>query len=133
MSKQNPDPFYEWLDHEGIRDLVKRAGELETGERMVLVKGLVPGLVTESGLAEFESFVDELRREARRFEEARTHPGEGNDSRRVPGEALGGPTPTGHLHLPEHRDTQRPGGRDAERERESQLWASREEGRGGRA
>lgn len=115
-------PFYEWLEHDVIRDLVHRAQALTPGERLVLMKGLVPGLVSEMGLDSAVSFLDELAAKARRFEEAQSHPGEGRRLRHVPGETLGGPTPSGHRHLAEPRNPDRPGGRDAEREWEHRLW-----------
>lgn len=124
-TKHNPDPFYSWLDHEGIREMMHRAAALEPGERLVLIKGLVPGLVDALGIDEFERFVDEVRTKGRRFDEARAHPGSGHDLRRTPGEALGGPTPEGHRHLEGHRDSHRPGGRDAERREEAKAWARR--------
>lgn len=125
MEKRNPDPFYAWLDHEEIRELVHRAGEMTAGERLVLVKGLVPGLVEEIGFEQFDEFVEELRTKARRFEEARTHHGEGNEDRRTPGERLGGPTPDGHVHFDGTRDPHRGGGRDSERRAESRVWEER--------
>lgn len=121
----NQSPFYAWLDHAAVRDLVERAGALTPGERLVLVKGLVPGLVEAMGLPAFEEFLDELRTKSRRFEEARTHPGEGHAWRRTPGERVGGPTPEGHVHLDEFRDPYRPGGRAAERELEAEQWPDR--------
>lgn len=130
MAERNSDPFYAWLDHDRIRDLVHRAGDLTAGERLVLIKGLVPGLVNALGIAEFEAFLDEIGTKARRFEEARTHPGSGHDARRTPGEALGGPTPEGHEHFDGHRDSHRPGGRDAERRRETDAWSRRRPGPG---
>lgn len=125
MEKQNPDPFYAWLDHEEIRELVNRAGEMTAGERLVLVKGLIPGLVEEIGLEQFDDFVEEIRTKARRFEEARTHRGERNEEKRTPGERLGGPTPDGHLHFNGVRDPHREGGRDAERRAEARVWEER--------
>ena len=73
------------------------------------------------GLREVDAFLGELRAKARRFEEARTHPGEGLESHRTPGERLGGPTPDGHAHFGGFRDPDWLGGRAAERERE--VWA----------
>jgi hypothetical protein len=124
-TESNRDPFYEWLDHEEIRELVNQANDLEPGERLVLLKGLVPGLVDALGPAGFDEFLDELRTKGRRYEEARTHPGEGSAQRRAPGEVIGGPTPEGHVHTREHRDVNRPGGREAERARERELWDER--------
>ena len=121
----NPSPFYAWLDHAAVRELVERAQALTPGERLVLVKGLVPGLVEAMGLPAFEEFVDEIRTKSRRFEEARTHPGEGHASRQTPGERVGGPTPEGHVHLDEFRDPYRQGGRAAEREIEAARWSHR--------
>ena len=53
-------PFYEWLDSAAIRELVHRCLELSAGERLVLIKGLVPGLVEAMGLAEFDAFLAEV-------------------------------------------------------------------------
>jgi hypothetical protein len=115
-------PFYAWLDHAAIRDLVHGALALPPGERMVLIKGLIPGLVQESGSDAVDAFLEELRTKARRHAEALAHPGEGAASRVTAGEPLGGPTPEGHAHLGESRDARRAGGRAAEREREAELW-----------
>ena len=125
MMENDRDPFYEWIDHEEIRELVNRADELEPGERLVLVKGLVPDLIEDLGLSGFEEFLEEIRTKGRRFEEARTHPGEGSRQRRTPGELIGGPTPEGHVHTDEDRDVNRPGGREVERAREAELWDQR--------
>lgn len=116
--------FYEWLDNASIRQLVHSILELSIGERLVLIKGLVPALVTSMGAAEFDAFLLELQIKAHRFQEAIDHPGEGRALRTTPGEELGGPTPTGHEHLPITRDPDRPGGRAAERAVESELWAA---------
>lgn len=134
MTKRNSDPFYAWLDHEEIRELVHRARDLDPGERLVLLKGLVPDLVDALGLERFEAFLDEVRTKARRFDEAKTHPGSGSGTRETPGEPLGGPTPEGHRTLGGHRDPHRAGGRDAERHDEAEAWVrSRDrERRGGK-
>lgn len=89
-------PFYEWLDNATIRELVHRSRELSVGERLMLLKGVVPGLVETMGLAEFDAFLAELGVQARRFQEAVDHPGEGRESRVTPGQQLGGPMPAGH-------------------------------------
>ena len=116
-------PFYQWLDHERIRALLRDVLDLRVGERLVLLKGLVPGLVESLGADEAESFLSELATKVRRYEEARTHPGEGRLDRETPGEQLGGPTPGGYRHVAETRNPDGPGGRAAEREREAAVWA----------
>jgi hypothetical protein len=116
-------PFYEWLDNTAIRELVHRIQELSAGEQLVVIKGLVPGLVSAMGLAEFDAFLSEISIKARRFQEAVDHPGEGRELRVTPGEELGGPTPSGHLHLPTSRDPSHRGAREAERVTERELWA----------
>ena len=115
-------PFYEWLDNATIRELVHRALELSAGERLVLIKGLVPGLVDAMGVAEFDAFLAEVARKAYRFQEAVAHPGEGRASRATPGEGLGGPTPAGHDHLAIARDPDHRGARETERAIEAELW-----------
>jgi len=125
MTMSNQDSFYAWLDHEGIRNLVHRSNELTPGERMVLIKGLVPGLVNEIGADEFEEFAGEILTKARRFEEAQNNPGQGSGTREVPGERLGGPTPEGQVRLSGHREPNRPGGRAEERRFETDAWARR--------
>ena len=115
-------PFYAWLDHAAIRELVHSALALPAGERMVLIKGLIPGLVEESGIDAVDTFLEDVRTKARRYAEALAHPGEGGASRETSGEPLGGPTPDGHVHLPGARDASRAGGRALEREWEATLW-----------
>lgn len=115
-------PFYMWLDNAAIRDLVRQAHALPAGQRLVLIKGLIPGLVSEMGDAAVESFLGELLIKTRRFAEAVDHPGEGSATRSTPGEPLGGPVPEGEVHLPGTRNPRRPGGRAVEREWESALW-----------
>lgn len=115
-------PFYEWLDNATIRELVHRTLELSAGERLVLIKGLVPGLVEAMGVAEFDAFLAEVALKAHRFQEAVDHPGEGRTSRVTPGEELGGPTPAGHDHFRTARDPDHRGAREAERAVEGELW-----------
>jgi len=115
-------PFYEWLDNGTIRDLVHKVLELTAGERLVLIKGLVPGLVRAVGVVEFEGFLSEIVIKSRRFQEAVDHPGEGRASRVTPGEELGGPTPSGHDHLATARNPDERGAREAERVIEAELW-----------
>jgi hypothetical protein len=116
-------PFYEWLDNAAIRELVHRIHELSAGERLVLIKGLVPELVSAMGLAEFDAFLSEVSNKARRFLEAVDHPGEGRELLVTRGEELGGPTPEGHDHLPIARNPNHRGAREAERLIERDLWA----------
>lgn len=115
-------PFYAWMDNEAIRELVHSALALSPGERLVLIKGLIPGLVDALGVAQLEDFIEEMRMKALRYEEARTHPGEGSATRVVPGEPLGGPAPEGHMHLDADRYARRPGGRELERRVEAEAW-----------
>ena len=50
-------PFYYWLDNAAIRDLVLHSHEISAGERLVLIKGLVPGLVESMGVVAFDAFL----------------------------------------------------------------------------
>jgi hypothetical protein len=115
-------PFYAWLNHTAIRALVRGALDLSAGERLVLIKGLVPGLVDDIGEQSFESFLDEVRIKARRYAEAVAHPGEGGASRCTASEPLGGSIADGEAHLPGTRDPRRPGGRALERQWEAEFW-----------
>lgn len=117
-------PFYAWLDNERIRAVVHLSLELAAGERLVLIKGLVPGLVEAMGVARFDAFLAEISVKARRFQEAVDHPGEGRAFRATPGEELGGPVPAGHAHLPIARDPDCRGARETERSLERTLWPS---------
>lgn len=119
-------PFYEWLDNAAIRDLTHRSLHLSVGERLVLIKGLVPGLIDTLGLAEFDAFLAEIAIKARRYQEAIDHPGEGRSLRVTPGEELGGPMPAGHDHLAAARNPDHRGAREAERAVEAELWACTE-------
>ncbi len=53
-------PFYEWLDNETIRDLVHLILDLTAGERLVLIKRLLPGLVRAVGVVELEAYLSEI-------------------------------------------------------------------------
>ena len=116
-------PFYEWLDHATIRELTHRSLELSAGERLVLIKGLVSGLVDTMGVREFDAFLAEIGMKARRYQEAIDHPGQGRAHRVTPGEELGGPMPTGHDHRAVARNPDHRGAREAERAIEGELWA----------
>jgi len=115
-------PFYAWIDYAAIRALVRGALDLSAGERLVLIKGLVPSLVDDIGEAAFDMFLDEVRIKARRYAEALAHPGEGGAARCTASEPLGGPVSRGEAHLPGTRDPRRPGGRALERQWEADFW-----------
>jgi len=115
-------PFYQWLDHERIRTVLSEVRGLRAGERLVLLKGIVPSLVEALGADDARSFLSEMGTKVRRYEEARTHPGEGRLRRETPGELIGGPTPAGHRHVAETRNPDRPGGRTTERAWEAAVW-----------
>ncbi|HEY9515694.1 MAG TPA: hypothetical protein VIQ74_08460 [Gemmatimonadaceae bacterium] len=119
-----PSPFYAWLDHASIRELVRGALALPPGERLILIKGLIPSLIEDMGDAAVQSFLDELRTKAYRYSEAVAHPGEGGATRRTSGELLGGPVPgyEARLYLGGPRDPRRPGGRALERRWEAAAW-----------
>ena len=122
-------PFYGWMDNAAIRDLMHRGLELSAGERLVLIKGLVPGLVEAMGVVAFDAFLAEVATKARRFQEAIDHPGEGRAFRVTPGEEVGGPVPEGHRHLAIRRDSDHRGAREAERAMEGDLWTISESAR----
>lgn len=122
MMDSPTSPFYQWLDHTRIRTLAHDVNALAPGERLVLLKGLVPGLVTALGVDDTDAFLRALATKAQRYEESLQHPGEGRLQREAPGEAPGGPPPDGHLHLGGTRDPDRPGGRAAKREEEAAVW-----------
>lgn len=115
-------PFYSWLDHAAIRDVLRAALTLPAGERLVLMKGLIPGLVDDIGVDAVDAFLDELRVKTHRYAEALAHPGEGGATRQVSGEPLGGPIPAGEAHLAGSRNPRRPGGRALERRWEASFW-----------
>ena len=122
-------PFYSWLDRPTIRSLVREARALSPGERLVLIKGLIPGLVEDMGDAAVRAFIGELDTKAERYAEAVANPGRGGATRQTPSERLGGPVPgrRAHWHLEGRRDPRRPGGRALEREWENAAWAEARE------
>jgi hypothetical protein len=117
-------PFYAWLDRPTIRNLVRRARSLTPGERLVLIKGLIPGLVEDMGDEAVHAFLEELGTKAQRYAEAVANPGHGGATRRTPSERLGGPVPgrEAHQHLPGTRNPRRAGGRMLERQWEAAAW-----------
>lgn len=115
-------PFYAWLDNAAIRRLLHGALALPAGARLVLIKGLIPGLIDDIGDTAVEAFLDELRTKGRRYAEAVAHPGEGGATRSTSGEPLGGPIPDGEAHLSGTRNPRRPGGRALERVWEAAFW-----------
>ncbi|MEO9020123.1 MAG: hypothetical protein ABI314_06420 [Gemmatimonadaceae bacterium] len=96
--------------------------QVSPGERLVLIKGLVPGLVEAMGITKFEEFLADVAVKAHRFQEAADHPGTGRTFRAVAGEKLGGPIPGGHDHIPVPRNPNMRGAREAERVIEGELW-----------
>ena len=117
-------PFYAWLDRPAIRALVRSARALSPGERLVLIKGLIPGLVEDMGDGAVQAFLEELATKAQRYAEAVANPGQGGATRRTPSERLGGPVPgpDAHRHLTGNRNPRRPGGRMLERQWEAAAW-----------
>lgn len=76
----------DWMNHPELRRLVDDASRLTLAERVTLVKGLIPGIADEQTPAEFAFFIEALQLKGNRFNEAKSHPGEGRLSREVPGE-----------------------------------------------
>ncbi len=76
----------DWMNHPVLRRLVEEANRLTLAERITLVKGLVPGIAHELSDREYEGFVEDIRLKGERYNEARSHPGEGRATRIVPGE-----------------------------------------------
>ncbi len=74
------------LNHPAIRELVNSANALPLGDRVTLLKALIPEVAREMSPREFEATMVDLRLKGERFYDALTHPGQGRDSRRVRGE-----------------------------------------------
>ncbi|HEY9449197.1 MAG TPA: hypothetical protein VIQ60_05560 [Gemmatimonadaceae bacterium] len=117
-------PFYAWLDRPSIRNLVRGARSLSPGERLVLIKGLIPGLVEAMGDEAVRAFLGDLVTKSQRFAEAVANPGQGGATRHTPSERLGGPVPgrVAYRHLAGTRNPRRPGGRVLERQWEAAAW-----------
>lgn len=75
-----------WMHLPMIRKLVDEANALTLAERITVVKGLIPGIRDQLTEREFADFIEDIRLKGARFEEAKTHPGEGRAERRTPGE-----------------------------------------------
>ena len=71
-----------------LRRLVNEADTLALGDRLTLLKGLIPSVAREMAPRDFEGFIHELRLKGERFYDATLHPGLGRAHRRVIGEAL---------------------------------------------
>jgi hypothetical protein len=76
----------DWMNHPVIRALVDQATALALEERVTLVKGLIPGIADALSEEEYERFVTFVRLKGERFQEAKSHPGEGRAERQVPGD-----------------------------------------------
>lgn len=74
------------LDHAALRKLVEDANALPLADRLVLLKGLVPGVAREMAPRDFEGLIVELRLKGERFYDAIFHPGQGRAARHVLGE-----------------------------------------------
>ncbi|MGZ8397963.1 MAG: hypothetical protein ACXWWN_02890 [Gemmatimonadales bacterium] len=76
----------DWMNHPAIRALVEEANTLTLEERVTLVKGLIPGIANALSEDEYEQFVTFIRLKGERYQEAKSHPGEGRAERLTPGE-----------------------------------------------
>lgn len=79
-------PQTDWMNHPVLRKMVDEANGLALQERVTLIKGLIPGIADELSDREYESLMRELRLKGERYNEARSHPGEGRAQRQTPGE-----------------------------------------------
>jgi hypothetical protein len=79
-------PETDWMNHPAIRQLVDQANALALEERITLVKGLVPAIADALSEDEYEQFVTFIRLKGERYQEAKSHPGEGRAERHTPGE-----------------------------------------------
>ena len=74
------------LNHPAIRELVNAANALPLGERITLLKALVPEVAREMTPRDFAALVGELQLKGERFYDALQHPGKGRADRHVMGE-----------------------------------------------
>lgn len=74
------------LNFTALRELVDHANQLPLADRIVLFKALVPQTASELTPLEFAGLMQELLLKGERLYEAISHPGEGRQTRVVPGE-----------------------------------------------
>lgn len=74
------------LNHPAIRELVNAANALPLGDRLTLLKALIPEIAREMTPREFEAAMLDLRLKGERFYDAVSHPGAGRVARNVLGE-----------------------------------------------
>ncbi|HEX6052933.1 MAG TPA: hypothetical protein VFZ21_26885 [Gemmatimonadaceae bacterium] len=79
-------PETDGLNHPAIRQLVNAANDLPLGERVTLLKALVPEIAREMAPRDFAAIIGELQLKGERFYDALKHPGTGRADRRVMGE-----------------------------------------------
>ena len=79
-------PETDGLNHPAIRQLVNAANDLPLGDRVTLMKALVPEIAREMTPRDFAAIVGELQLKGERFYDALQHPGTGRADRRVMGE-----------------------------------------------
>jgi hypothetical protein len=74
------------LNHPAIRELVNAANGLPLGDRITLMKALVPEIAREMTPRDFAGLIGELKLKGERFYDAVKHPGKGRAHRHVMGE-----------------------------------------------
>jgi hypothetical protein len=79
-------PETDGLNHPAIRDLVNAANGLPLGDRITLMKALVPELAREMAPRDFAAIITDLKIKGERFYDALKHPGKGRAERHVMGE-----------------------------------------------
>jgi len=79
-------PETDGLNHPAIRQLVNAANELRLGDRVTLLKALVPEIAREVTPRDFAAIIGELQLKGVRFYDALKHPVTGRADRHVMGE-----------------------------------------------
>lgn len=79
-------PETDGLNHPAIRELVNAANDLPLGDRVTLMKALVPEIAREMTPRDFAAIIGELQLKGERFYDAVNHPGKGRADRHVMGE-----------------------------------------------
>ncbi|MGI8547892.1 MAG: hypothetical protein ACR2M1_11240 [Gemmatimonadaceae bacterium] len=74
------------LDFADIRAIVEAVHALPLNDRTTLLKGLIPSIAGAMSPGDFGAFMLELRLKGERWYEAASHPGEGQQTREIPGE-----------------------------------------------